>query len=135
MPLPVQFVVLNASTKLMLVTPLQLSVAVARPVRSVVGGSVHSRVMSAGHVITGAVVSLNLIVCWQLTLLPQPSVAVQVRKIVPRPVQLVVPKASAKVMAATALHASAAVATPVLFVVGGSVHSRVMSAGHVITGG
>src|SRR5437667_8733115 len=97
----------------MFVMPLQVSLAVATPVLSVVGGTVHSRVMLVGQVITGATVSLKRMVCRQLALLPQASVAVQVRRIMPFPVQLVLPKASTKLMLVTALHVSLAVATPV----------------------
>src|SRR5258708_32587309 len=42
----------------------------------------------------GGVVSWKLMICTQFVLLPQPSVAVQVRVMVALPVQLVVPKAS-----------------------------------------
>ena len=73
-------------------------------------------------------------VCRQLALLPQPSVAVHVRKITPWPVQLVLPKLLTKLMFATPLHVSVAVATPVLLVVGGMVHSRTRSAGQVTMG-
>ena len=64
---------------------------------------------------------MKLIVCTQLARLPQPSVAVQVRKILPLPVQLVVSKASTKLMFVTPLHVSVAVAAPVLLVAGGTV--------------
>src|SRR5438552_12303910 len=94
MPLPVQLVVSNASTKRMLAIPLQVSVAVARPALSVVGAMVHSSVRSAGQVMSGGAVSLKLTVCRHVALLPQPSVAVQVRRIMPLPVQLVLPNAS-----------------------------------------
>src|SRR5436305_65673 len=97
-PLRVQLVPPKVSRKVMLVTPLQVSVAVATPVMLVVAATVHSRVMLVGQVITGGTVSLKLIVCTQLAALPQPSIAVQVRRIVPLPVQLVLPKASRKVM-------------------------------------
>src|SRR5690349_18363644 len=103
--------------KLMLAIPLHVSPAVAAPVLFVVAGVVHSRVIFVGQVILGSVVSLKLIVCTQLALLPQPSVAVQVRRIMPLPVQLVAPKASTKLILAIPLHVSLAVATPVLFVV------------------
>src|SRR5438067_241597 len=135
MPLPVQLVLPKASTKLMSAIPLQLSVAVATPVLSVVGNVVHSSVMSVGQVMIGRVVSLKLMVCVQLALFPQRSVAVQVRRMVPRPVQLVVSKASRKLTLETPLHVSVAVALPALFVVGDTVHSRVMSLGQVMTGG
>src|SRR6266705_494890 len=90
--LTVQLVVLNASAKLIFVTPLHVSVAVATPVLLVVGGTVHSNVRSGGQVMIGGVVSWKRIVCTQLARLPQPSIAVQVRRIVPLPVQLVVLK-------------------------------------------
>jgi hypothetical protein len=92
--LPVQLVVVKASTKLRFVMPLQLSVAVAMPVLAVVGNTVHSKVMLFGQVMTGAVVSWNRIVCTQLARLPQPSIAVHVRRIVPLPVQFVASNAS-----------------------------------------
>jgi len=133
--LPVQLVVANTSAKLIFVITLHVSVAVATPVRFVVGESVHSRVMSAGQTTTGGTVSLKLMVCTQPLLLPQASRADQVRRIIPFPVQLVVANASAKLMLVMALHVSVAVATPVRFVVGDSVHSMVMSGGQTITGG
>src|SRR5437764_2680977 len=71
----------------------------------------------------------------QLAALPQPSIAVQVRRIVPLRVQLVPPKASRKVILVTPLQVSVAVATPVLLVVAGTVHSRVLLVGKVIIGG
>src|SRR6185369_3619678 len=119
----------------MFVITLQESVAVATPVRFVVGAKVHSMVMSAGQTITGSTVSLKLIVCTQLLLLPHESVADQVRRIRPLPVQLVVLKASTKLMFVMALHVSVAVALPVMSVVGATVHSRVMSAGQTMAGG
>ena len=61
-PLPVQLVLSNASTKLILLTPLHVSVAEAMPVLAVVGKTVHSKVMFAGQVITGAVVSRTVTV-------------------------------------------------------------------------
>src|SRR6266478_6656301 len=100
----------------MFATPLQVSVAVATPVLSVVGGTVH----------------LKLIVCKQVAVLPQPSVAVQVRRMAAFPVQLVRSNASRNVMLAIPLHASVAVATPVLLVVGGTVHSNTRSGGQVM---
>src|SRR5258705_435076 len=118
----------------MLVMALHVSVAVATPVRFVVGDSVHSMVMSEGQTITGGTVSLKLMVCTHPLLLPQASRADQVRRIIPLPVQLVVAKASVKLMLVIVLHVSVAVAIPVRFVVGESVHSRVMSAGQTITG-
>ena len=134
-PFPVQLVTPRASTKPILVTPLQESVAVAEPVLLVVGGIVHSSVMSGGQVIAGPTLSLKLIVCRQVELLPQPSVAVQVRSIIGFPVQLFEPKTSLKIMFLTPLQESVAVAAPVLLVVAVTEHSKVRSAGQVITGG
>ena len=61
-----------------MVTALQVSVAVATPVLLVLVSAGHSKVMFAGQVITGAVVSTTVMICWQELLLPQASVAVQV---------------------------------------------------------
>src|SRR5437899_1953023 len=134
-PFPLQLFGTYPSTKLMFVTALHVSVAVAAPVMFVVGATVHSRVMSRGQVITGGTVSLKLIVCTQPLLLPQASRAIQVRKIVGLPVQLVVARTSTKLMFVTALQDSVAVAIPVMFVVGDAVHSRVMLVGQWMTGG
>jgi len=57
----------------------QLSVAVAEPVADGSVEAVHSTVTLAGAVTTGAVVSVASMVCWQLAVLPQASVAVHVR--------------------------------------------------------
>src|SRR5437588_339635 len=84
-PLPVQLVVPNASTKLRFVTSLQEFVALAEPALVVVGNTVHSRVMFARQTTTGGTESLKLMVCKQVELLPQPSNAVQVRRIIPLP--------------------------------------------------
>jgi hypothetical protein len=131
----VQLVVLKVSAKLMFVIPLQVSVAVATPVLAGIGETAHSSVILVGQVMTGGVVSVKLILCVQLDRFPQPSVAVHVRRITPLPVQFVVSNTSTKPMFATPLHASAAVATPVLFVEGWRGHSKVMFAGQVMTGG
>src|SRR6266436_6316395 len=113
----------------MFVMALHVSVAVATPVRFVVGASVHSMVMSGGQTIAGGTVSLKLMVCTHPLLLPQESRADQVRRIAALPVQLVVANLSAKLMLVMALHVSVAVATPVRLVVGASEHSMVMSDG------
>src|SRR5687768_3680307 len=60
----------------------QLSVAVALPVLLGSVEAEQSIVVSAGQLITGAVVSTTLMVCTQLESLPQLSVAVQVRVMV-----------------------------------------------------
>ena len=59
----------------------QLSVAVALPVALGSVEALQSTVVSAGQVILGAVVSTTLMVCAQLAVMPQASVAVQVRLI------------------------------------------------------
>jgi hypothetical protein len=133
--LPVQLVLDSLSTKLMFVTALHVSVAVATPVMFVVGETVHSSVISAGQTIAGGTVSLKLMVCTQPLLFPQESWADQVRRIIPLPAQFVVDSLSTKLMFVTALHVSVAVATPVMFVVGETVHSNVISAGQTIVGG
>ena len=72
----------------MLATPLQSSVAVAVPV---LAGSVEAEqsiVVLAGQLITGACVSVTVIVCVQVLELPQLSVAVQVRVMTWLPAQL-----------------------------------------------
>src|SRR5437899_9160783 len=63
----------------MLLTPLQSSVAVAVPVSAGAVAFPTRRSSDLGQVITGAWVSVTVIVCGQLLLLPQLSSAVQVR--------------------------------------------------------
>src|SRR5690606_40009576 len=63
------------------VTPLQLSVAVAKPVADGSVLSSHSKVRFAGQLITGASVSSIVIICTQLLLLPHASTGVHVRVI------------------------------------------------------
>jgi hypothetical protein len=60
----------------------QLSVAVALPVFAGSVLAVHSIVILPGHVIVGAVLSSTVMVWTHVLLLPQSSVAVQVRVIV-----------------------------------------------------
>ena len=68
--------------------------------------------MSAGQVITGAVLSITVMVCVQLLALPQASVAVHVRVIVP--VLLQPPRLFASVKVTTGVpQLSVAVAVPV----------------------
>src|SRR5947207_2515379 len=117
-----------------MVTELQPSCELATPVALVLMSAGHSSTRSDGQLRVGLMVSRTVIVWVQLALLPQPSVAVQVRRMLPLPVQLALPTASTKLMFATPLQVSVAVATPVLFVVGDTVHSRVMAAGQVMTG-
>ena len=65
-----------------MVTLVQVSVALAEPVTAGLVSPGHSTTASGGQSITGAVVSMTVIVCVQLEALPQLSVAVQVRLIV-----------------------------------------------------
>src|ERR1043166_1015995 len=101
------------------------------------GGDIasHSALVSAGTPLsTGGVVSLTVIVCSQLELLPHPSVATQWRLIVKLSAQF--PGVTVSLcVTVTPLHASVAVAVPVA---DGSVdwlHDTVASIGHVIAGG
>src|SRR6266404_5381394 len=84
--------------------------------------SVADTVRPGAQVNEGAVVSRIVIVWVQLALVPQPSVAVQVRAITSEAPQPVV-TASAYVTA-TWPHASCAEATPVAFVLVSAGHSR-----------
>jgi len=70
------------SVKVTVGEPSQLSVAVAEPVTTGNVLTVHSNVMFAGQVSTGATLSSTTIVCAQVLELPQASVALQVRVIV-----------------------------------------------------
>jgi hypothetical protein len=77
--LPAQLPFATASMCVMLATPLQSSVAVALPVCPGSVGAEQSTITFAGHVITGACVSLTWIICTQLDELPQVSVDDHVR--------------------------------------------------------
>jgi hypothetical protein len=83
---PPQFVVttsLNETT-----TELQASCAVAMPVLFVLVLAGHSSVKFGGNVRLGRVVSRTVIVCVPLVLLPQPSAAVQRRRMTDAPPQV-----------------------------------------------
>jgi len=84
-------------------------------------------------VIVGGVVSRTVMVCTQRLLLPQASVAVQVREIILLPPQVLV--TLSLYMTVTELQVSWAVATPVALVLVSAGHSNVRFAGHVIVGG
>lgn len=60
----------------------QLSVADALPVLLGLVDTPHVDVVFGGHVITGGIVSTTVIVCTQVALWPQASVACQVRLII-----------------------------------------------------
>jgi uncharacterized protein YsxB (DUF464 family) len=70
------------------VVALQPSVTVAAPVALVVVVAGHSNVRSGGATIVGAVVSRIVISCVPLVVLPQASVALQIREINFEPPQL-----------------------------------------------
>src|ERR1051326_2425212 len=106
----------------MIVNALQASCAVATPVTLVRVSAGHSRVRLTGQVMVGWSVSRTVMVWTQLELLPQPSVAVQVRAITLVPLQFVLTR-SVELMV-TALQVSCAVAMPVAFVVVFAGHSR-----------
>ena len=61
---------------------MQLSVAVAIPLAVALVSVEHSMVTLAGQDITGGVISLTVIVCMQLAVLLQASVALHVRVMV-----------------------------------------------------
>src|SRR5258707_1213237 len=91
----------------------QLSVAVALPACA---GSLevpHSNCVFAGQVITGAVVSLKVMVWTQVASLPEASVAFHVRWMPAWPVQFAAIGASLWLIAGCASHTSVAVALPV----------------------
>src|SRR5437773_1886692 len=114
--------------------PPQLSVAVALPVSA---GSVESRQsksLAAGQAITGGVVSAKVMCCTQVLMLPQASVAFQVRSIPGWPVQLAAVAASVKVMVTVWPQLSVAVALPVLAGAVEPPQASTLSAGQVMTG-
>src|SRR5881394_1682540 len=132
--LPVQLAAVAASLKLIATGCPQLSVAVATPVLLVPVESPQARILSAGQVITGLVVS-SKVMCWtQLALFWQASTAVQVRSMPALPVQLAAVGASLKLIAMGCPQLSVAVATPVLLVPVESPQANTLSAGQVITG-
>src|SRR5437764_14065056 len=110
----------------------QASWAVATPVLFVVVSAGHSNTTFVGQVIVGGFVSVTVIVCNALVLLPQASVAVQVRAMTLVAPQLVV-TTSLKLMA-IALQVSWAMAIPVLFVLVSAGHSKTMFSGRVRAG-
>src|SRR5437667_9022149 len=114
-----------------MLTEPQPSCAEATPVALVpVAVAGHSRTTLGGQVTVGGVVSRTVIVCTQLVLLPQASVAVQVRNITLVPAQLLL-TASVELIV-TVPQPSWAVATPVMLVLVSAGHSRVTLSGQVI---
>ena len=103
------------------------------PVLFVLVSAGHSSVRLGGQVMVGGVVSRTVIVCTQLVLFPQWSLAVQVREMTfvpPQPVTTLSLK-----LTVTTPQSSCAAATPVAFVVVLAGHSRTRSGGQVIVGG
>src|SRR6266705_5072806 len=117
------------SLKLTLTAP-QPSWAVATPVEFVPVSAGHSSTRFGGQVMTGGVVSRTVMVWRQLLLLPQASVAVQVRAMTLVPPQLVVTE-SLK-LRLTEPQPSRAAATPVALVLVSAGHSSTRLGGQVI---
>src|SRR5207247_380419 len=115
-----------------MLTEPQPSCAVATPLALVLVSAGHSSTTSGGQVIAGLVVSRTVMVWTQVVVLPQWSVAVQVRAITLVPAQLLV--TASLYLTVTALQLSWAVAAPVLFVLVSAGHSSTTLAGQVIVG-
>src|SRR5438093_11982590 len=105
--------------------PPQLSVAVALPVSAGSVESPQASTLSAGQVITGGVLSAKLMCCTQVLMLPQASVAFQVRSMPAFGRASGREAASVWVMAGAPAELAVAVAVPVS---GGSVESAHASA-------
>lgn len=118
----------------MIVTPPQLSDAVTVPVLT--GGTAEAQVTvtPTGHVMVGAALSSTTMVCRQVPVLPQSSVAVQVLLIVYSCAHPPATVTSVDVIVGVASQLSVAVAVPVRAGNVLSVHSIVTFAGQVIVG-
>src|SRR5438093_13243565 len=114
--------------------PPQLSVAVALPVSAGSVESPQASTLSAGQVITGGVVSANVMCCTQVLMLPQASVAFQVRLGRASRRELAGVAAAGGVMTGGAPQLSGAVALPVSAGAVESPQARSLSAGQLITG-
>src|SRR5207247_2171461 len=114
--------------------PPQLSVAVALPVSAGSVESPQTKTSSAGQAITGGVVSAKVMCCTQALMLPQASVAFQVRSMPALPVQLAGVAASVWVMTGVLPQLSVAVALPVSAGTVESPQARILSGGQAITG-
>src|SRR5205823_11378543 len=113
-------------------TAPQPSWAIATPVTFVRVSPGHSRTRFVGSVKAGGVVSRTVMVCTQLALLPQESVAVQRREITRLPPQALV-TVSLK-LTTTEPQLSWPVAVPVAAGAVLAPHSSVTSAGQVMVG-
>src|SRR6187551_1297442 len=100
------------SLKVMIGAPSQLSVAVALPVLEGLVLAVHSIVIFAGHVMMGTWLSLMVIICSQVSLLKQSSIAIQVLMIVYAWAHEPPTVTSLKVMVGVTSQLSVAVASP-----------------------
>src|SRR5438552_6142504 len=132
---PVQLAAVPASAKVMVTVWPQLSVR-ERVVE--VAGAVEppqASTLSAGQVMTGGVVSAKVMCCTQVLMLPQSSVAFQVRSMPGWPVQLAAVPESVKVMVTVWPQLSVAVALPVLAGAVEPPQASTLSAGQVMTGG
>src|SRR5438067_1385908 len=107
-----------------MLTELQVSVAVATPVLFVLVLAGHSKTIFVGQVMRGVVVSRTVIVCVQLVVLPQRSVAVQVRKMIFAPPQVLLIVSLEVIVRCPQM--PWAVATPVTFVRVSAGHSKVI---------
>ena len=112
----------------------QLSVAAAVPVPAAAVAASHSTVTFAGQVMSGAVVSIMVMVWVQLLLLPQLSVAVQVRVMLDAPAQLPAAMLSDKAMTGVLVQLSVALAVPVSAAAVEASHSTVTLAGQEMSG-
>ena len=122
------------SDEVMTGVPGQLSVAVAVPVSAAAVEASHSTVTLAGQEMSGATLSVTVIVWTQLPTLPHPSVLDQLREITVSPGQLPEATLSLGDTAAAPWQLSVAVAEPVSAGGVGVSHSTVTSAGHVTIG-
>src|SRR5438093_4487827 len=118
----------------MLATPLQASMALALPVSAGSVEAVQTTLTLAGQVITGPTVSVTVTVWSQVDVLPQLSVAVQVRVMTYLPAQLPGAVTSLWVLLATPLQVSLALALPVSAGSVEAVQTTLTLAGQVITG-
>src|SRR4026208_1076562 len=122
-------------TKVIVIGPVQLSVAVTKVTSGGGTGPLHTMVGAAGHVITGGVTSTVLvIVCTQVALLPHASVALYVLKIVSVQPDVLVWSPTC-VITIGPVQLSVAVITVMSGAGTGPLHTMVVAAGHVITGG
>src|SRR5207249_144361 len=132
---PVQLAAVPASVKVIVTVWPQLSVAVAPPVLAGAVEPPQASTLSAGQVMTGGVLSAKVMCCTQVLMLPQASVAFQVRSMPGWPVQLAAVPASVKAMVTVWPQLSVAVALPVLAGAVEPPQASTLSAGQVMTGG